>query len=272
MPMVFVTMALRANIREWAILTCSGWRSLHRMDPTLTWDNVKALELATYEQDLAVANAFQFLAVWSFGQAVAEALTAVTASNSEDRHALMQAGVLGVHAFVVIGLLRSVVSVCLAAASSHVEWQVTIVDIQGVMAAKVDPMFLFATVLCVLNMLILGKMTEVKKVLGKVNNKFNATRALLIIGQGQMMVLTSATTENPNYEKIMKALHHVPGLENLSWNFNIDQARLLHSSLLCFECLIVALVNLKLWDAQEHQLRLDRDRSTERGKSEPLLD
>merc|ERR1712046_430368 len=90
----------------------------------------------------------------------------------------------------------------------------------------------------------------VKKVIGNVNVKFNATRALLLIGQGQFMVLQSATTFNPNYEKIMNFLHKLPGLQNLAWSFNINQARLLHASLLCFECLVIAIFNLKLWQPE----------------------
>merc|ERR1719198_2284797 len=116
-------------------------------------------------------------------------------------------------------------------------------------------------------MLILGKMTAVKKALGNVNVKFNATRALLLIGQGQMMVLQSATTANANYDKIMAFLHKLPGLENLAWNFNIDQARLLNSSLLCFECLLIAVMNSRVWDpAQFAEGRIEKDE-----KADPLL-
>lgn len=262
MPMVFVVMALRATVRQWATMTCSGWFAFHLADPTMSWNQVKALELSTYTQDLAVANAFQFLAVWAFGQACAQALKKITATDSEDKFALMQAGVLGVHAFVLIGMLRSVVTMLIAAAQTNMAWNESVTQIQTVFAAKVDPMFLFATVLCVVNMLILGRMNEVQKVLGNVNAKFNATRALLLIGQGQMLVLTAATTSNSSYDKIMSFLHKVPGLENLAWEFNIEQARLFHSSLLCFECVIIAYVNSRLWDPEAASKML----------SEPLLE
>jgi len=98
-----------------------------------------------------------------------------------------------------------------------------------------------------------------------VNLKFNATRALLLIGQGQAMALASVTTESAKYAKIMNILHKIPGLENLAWDFNMQQARLLHSSLLCLECFIIAWVNTRVWEP------VPLDEKEENSSSQSLL-
>jgi len=251
MPTVFSVMALRATIRQWAIMTCSAFAGMHRSDPTMPWKEIKNLELATYQQDLAVAAAFQFITCGLFGFACRLALKGITNRATEDKKKdsgkLLHAAILGIHAFVVIGLVKSIVSMGLAAMSTNPDMMATVGHVQLIMTTKVDPMFLFATILCVLNMFILGSMDEVQNVMGNVNVKFNATRALLLIGQGQMMALQSVTNGSEKYGMIMNCLHKVPGLSNLSWDFNMEEARLLHSSLLCLECMLVAYVNTRVW-------------------------
>jgi len=108
-----------------------------------------------------------------------------------------------------------------------------------------DPVLMFATVLSVVNMLCLGKMDAVKRVLRRANAKFNATRALLLVGQVQFSVLRRFITTNET-SPLLHTLHKFKRLGEYP-EFGIHQARLLHSSLLCFECLIVAIVNFIVW-------------------------
>merc|ERR1712241_1520626 len=90
-----------------------------------------------------------------------------------------------------------------------------------------NPVFVFATVLSVIYMTMLGKMDVFKKRFPGANKKFHATRAL-------HNITTHGT--NPFLHKIERRSTYP--------DFGIHQARLLHASLLCFECLIVAIVNL----------------------------
>merc|ERR1712012_104350 len=174
MPIVFVAMALRATIRQWAIMTGSCWskeiqqkfqeRSLK--DRQEEWTRLKALEMATHEQDLQVASAFQFFAVGCFAQVCSLALENIVSNNNNDPHGdkeaerdrsiLLQLGVLGLHSFVVLGMLKTVVNIILAAISSDPKNEEFLEPIQEKILKTLDPVFLFATFLSVINMMLLG--------------------------------------------------------------------------------------------------------------------
>jgi len=283
MPIVFVAMALRATIREWAIMTGSCWskqiaeemKGASLEDRRAKWTSLKALELATYEQDLQVASAFQFFAVGCFGQVCSKALAQMVNNNEDtdgaerDRGIMLQLGVLGLHAFVVLGILKTMVNIVIAMISSDPKNEDFLEPIQEKIIKTLDPVFLFATILSVINMMLLGKIKTVQKVLPNANNKFNATRALLIIGQGQLtflraLITKSATSTSPVLHAIQNfKFHGEQPFQNLHWDFGIHQARLLHSSLLCFECLIVAVVNCKVW--------AESPQPSEDERTEPLL-
>jgi hypothetical protein len=301
MPVVFVMMALRATLREWAIMTCSGLNRLERGKDRYRWKEAIALEESTYEQDIAIAMAFQFLAVYVFGHACQMALEVMAEEKREkhkeceedkvqaesDKFALMNVGILGLNFFVVIGFVRTLVSIGIAIAqtSSKIH-EADLERIQATMQMQFDPMFAGATVLCVINMILLSKVKAVKQVVGDdLNTKFNATRLLLLIGQGQMMVLKDATNANPNYEKILNQTHDIGAeiephmhwlgskLIDLGWTFTMDDARLLNSSLLCIECLVIAIVNAYLWDPAKEEKIEDNRRNSKDKKNldEPLL-
>lgn len=279
MPLVFVAMAVRATIREWAVMTGSCWSSAIKASmkdatPEVRqneWESLKALEIATYEQDLQVAAAFQFFAVGCFGQVCSKALSHMVSNNNnaenrddpdaerkakKDSGILRQLAVVGLHAFVVLGVAKTVVNIVIAMISSDPANLPIIQPIQTKIIKTLDPVFLFATVLSVINMMLLGKMDEVSKRLPGANTKFNATRALLIIGQGQFSVIRAfITTGGDTPSPVLHALHNFKWhgehpFADLTFDFGIHQARLLHSSLLCFECLIVAIVNFQVW--KEH--------------------
>mmetsp|Transcript_3891 Transcript_3891/g.7819 ORF Transcript_3891/g.7819 Transcript_3891/m.7819 type:complete len:442 (-) Transcript_3891:67-1392(-) len=266
MPLVFVAMSLRATIREWAVMTGSCWtgviteqmKDASLEDRQAKWTDLKALEIATYEQDLQVASAFQFFAVGCFAQVCSKALKNMMNNNQtpdsgeeRDRQIMLQLGVLGLHAFVVLGLVKTVVNIVLAMISSDPKNEALLEPIQQKILKTLDPVFFFATVLSVINMLLLGKMKKVDQVLPKANMKFNATRALLLIGQGQFTFLRALITTSSS-SPVLHAVnnfkfHGEKPFEDLHWNFGIHQARLLHSSLLCFECFVVAILNCIVW-------------------------
>jgi len=266
MPIVFVAMALRATIRQWAIMTGSCWtRAIAEQfkDASLEarqskWTLLKALEMATYEQDLQVASAFQFFAVACFAQVCSLALSHILSNNNEDsdgerkeRNIILQLLVLGLHAFVVLGMLKTIVNIVLAMISSNPDNEAFLEPIQDKILHTLDPVFLFATVLSVINMNLLGRIKKVEEVLPNANRKFNATRALLVIGQGQLTFLRSLITAGAT-SPVLHAINNFKfqgeqPFKDFHWNFGIHQARLLHSSLLCFECLLVAIVNCIVW-------------------------
>jgi len=266
MPLVFVAMSLRATIREWAVMTGTAWTAdCQGQAPAVCqgmWEDIKAAEIATYEQDLQVASAFQFFAVGCFGQVCKEALKVMVNNNNinnnddqlsddvrnrrrRDSSILRQLAVLGLGAFVALGIVKTVVNIIIAMISSDPDNLPVIEPIQTKIIKILDPVFLCATVLSVVNMFLLAQIEEVKAVLPGANTKFNATRALLLIGQGQLSVLRAFDTSKGS--PAVNALQHFNIIQGDTVYFGIHQIRLLHSSLLCFECLIVAILNHIVW-------------------------
>merc|ERR1711920_586887 len=115
------------------------------------------------------------------------------------------------------------------------------------------------------NMMVISKVSTVSKYLENPNIKFNATRALLLVGQGQMMALKMAcdgTKEEQDHFKKIMAVAKKRGV-NVTWQFNDDQARLLNSNLLVWECALIIFVNRYLFQA---------DRQTDLIKARQVID
>eukprot|EP00421_Protoceratium_reticulatum_P075643 CAMPEP_0168405656 /NCGR_PEP_ID=MMETSP0228-20121227/25251_1 /TAXON_ID=133427 /ORGANISM="Protoceratium reticulatum, Strain CCCM 535 (=CCMP 1889)" /LENGTH=441 /DNA_ID=CAMNT_0008419285 /DNA_START=72 /DNA_END=1397 /DNA_ORIENTATION=- len=283
MPLVFIVMSLRATIRQWAIMTGSAWypyrnASLPLAERQDLWTEIKAQELSTYHQDLEVASGFQFFAVWCFGQVCSASLTQMVGDDSrmQDKQVLIQLGILGLHAFVVLGVLKTIVNVIVAMFSANPALEAMLEPIQEQFLSTIDPIFIFATILSVVNMFLLGKIKAVRDEIPDLNSKFNATRLLLLIGQGQFTVLKMATTNGIGQGKLLKIVRKLPLpiFKHLTWWFGMNQARLLHSSLLCFECLIIVIVNYKMWHANVDtglQEMLRTDMESVKDKLKPLL-
>jgi hypothetical protein len=186
-----------------------------------------------------------------------------------DQTALLRAGILGLQTFVIIGFAKSFLNVVFAAVGGAEAGQsiTQVLAVKSMIGEKLDPMFLVATAICIINMFFLSTISTVKKYVTTPNMKFNATRALLLIGQGQMLVLKAAcngrNSEKAKYDKVMNIVHNSTGFK-LEWQFNDDQARLLHANMLVLECCIIIIVNLWFFKAdeqkeliEEHQRDLD---------------
>jgi len=225
---------------------CHGSEPYQR--PELMWEDIKAAQISTYEQDLQVALAFQFFAVGCFGQVCKQALKVmVRDTNNRSDNILRQLAVLGIWTFVGLGIVRSVANIIFAMFSGNRHNLLFIQPIQSQMIKKLNPVFLFATVLSVINMFLLSRIEEVKDVIPGANRRFHATRALLLIGQGQLTALCAFDTSNLGENTVINALQHFDIMKDVTFHFGIHQIRLLHSSLLCFECLLVAIANHIVW-------------------------
>mmetsp|Transcript_57897 Transcript_57897/g.130537 ORF Transcript_57897/g.130537 Transcript_57897/m.130537 type:complete len:437 (-) Transcript_57897:226-1536(-) len=278
MPLIFIVMSMRATIRQWAVMTGSAWLpyshlNLSHDEAVEQWAEVKAAEQSTWTQDLEVAMGFQFFAIWSFGQVCSDSLRKMfREEEAESRGVMMQLGILGLHAFVAIGLVKAILSVALAILSANPHNEAMLMPLQKAFEEKVGPMFIFATALAMANMFFLGKVSAVKEAVPKTNKKFMATRILLLIGQGQMTVLHMATNDHGQKSKLIEYIHRIPWepLHSLQWTFNANQARLLHSSLLCYECLVIVMVNYLFWH-QSESTAAARECKEQKGKLQPLL-
>merc|ERR1719469_270013 len=104
--MVFILMAMRAEIRIWAVMTGSAWLPFHNgpQPPAKTWEVVKTLEMATFTTDLELAGFFQYLTIFSFGTLCVGYLYH---APQQYRFALKFAGLQGVYLYAGFGVIRS---------------------------------------------------------------------------------------------------------------------------------------------------------------------
>merc|ERR1719410_248569 len=117
----------------WTKQVTADMHSANSTERAQQWESLKALEIATYEQDLQVAAAFQFFAVGCFGQVCSKALSHMVSNNNnaenrddpdaerkakKDSGILRQLAVVGLHAFVVLGVAKTVVNIVIAMISS----------------------------------------------------------------------------------------------------------------------------------------------------------
>jgi len=94
---------------------------------------------------------------------------------------------------------------------------------------KLQDYFTVLTVLCVYNMFLICSFQNVVDALGNANQKFTGMRMLIILGQLQPQVVQMPLVQRALY-------------------LNENTGKLLHSTLLTFECLIVVIFNYKSWE------------------------
>jgi hypothetical protein len=255
MPLVFVVMSMRGLIRILQVMTATVQPAQIADN---SWEEVKGLYMAQWNEDISSAMTFQYMAVFVFAQfctfALEEWAKRKTSeqqpsedTEKEERRLLVNISLLAVYAFVFIGVVKGIVDISLAIASTHKGLGDAALQMQDTVSLRVDPILGFATVLAMVNMYFLGKMRGVKNFLGEqVNTKFTATRMLLLFGQLQMTGLKMATNEyakRTDSHMMILVRHVLP-----HWYFTQEMAMLLHSTLLPIECLVISIFNLHFWD------------------------
>jgi len=110
----------------------------------------------------------------------------------------------------------------------------------------VNTIFSFLTILCVINMFIVGRTKTIKERLGNANLKFMGARLLLLIIAVQEQAANALTMDSDmNKQVVAKAAER--GLDMSAFRLTHLQADLLHISLLNFECLFVVCFNVFAW-------------------------
>eukprot|EP00928_Gymnodinium_smaydae_P035887 TRINITY_DN25167_c0_g1_i1.p1 TRINITY_DN25167_c0_g1~~TRINITY_DN25167_c0_g1_i1.p1 ORF type:complete len:831 (+),score=183.70 TRINITY_DN25167_c0_g1_i1:1735-4227(+) len=151
--------------------------------------------------------------------------------KSEQHHVtLSAAGLLGVWAYVFVGLLRSLFGIFVAVELEGSGGRADAVrSLQGFVLDKIQPVLFFAMGLCIVNMIVVLRIPDLKspQAFGiNANIKFIACRGLLIVSDGQANFLTALTKKT---------------------SLTIYQAKLTHVSLLMVECFAVVLFNSIMW-------------------------
>jgi len=277
-PLLFIVMSMRATIRVLAVMTGSAWSPQHRLpkEERLTggWDHVVALEMSTFTADLEIAYAVQFMTVWIFGAMCGELLagtdllrTAEPSVKKEYKKTMVYAAVQGIYAYVIVGWLRCAIDIAVAAMleTDDQKWKDQAADVEEKFLPKIATIFMFVTLLCIYNMVIIGKTQAIRSKLENATAKFLALRLLLLVAQTQLQILMGLTTGSTLYKKLMSHEdkiqpfldQHVPSwhLHLQDWEFSEYQAKLMHAALLSYECLLMVVLNLICWKLNDDQAR-----------------
>jgi hypothetical protein len=180
---------------------------------------------------------------------------------------LKVAGMLGVWGYIIIGVIRSVSNVFFVFARERAHQDAAVIEywngVEDRAKGKIEPMFTFATILCICNMTVICKMKDIvlPSALGASSNlKFLATRGLLLVAQIQPNVLAQFTRRenddhtitspmqdkfenNPHTKELPPWLHYF-----LNNSISHYQAQLWHASLLGVWCLFFAAFNYVQWE------------------------
>jgi len=276
MPVMYAASSIRAQSRIWALATGKATGGLEK-----DWKHVEAYELSLYRQDLELGAVFQFASVYAFARLcssfmVDNGLTKLTRSARElnarpsgeetDKIAVMlgeyktiiqYACFLGVWAFVIVGVFRSVFAFGISEALLYCQAERhNLAKLQHRGMEALTTVLAALAILCVVNMAIICNMQVIQRPLGNPNMKFFGTRALLIAGEVQSRLIDAFTTDKALYQT---ARQYVQVFDQFTvslsrWKFSIVQARLFHLSLLNLECLCVVVFNFIAWSTQVEDL------------------
>lgn len=235
-PAIYIIMSLQSSARMRMVIE-------HQYEQEGAY--TKEVDLALYEENFQLAACCQFYVVFIFTRLT---YSFIKKHSSPKTLVIVEyAGFQGAHAWVLIGVLQAVVTFLHEYLKAHyaesfgddTKGNEVFVGILG----KLKTIFMPITLLCVYNMLLICKFEPVTKALGNANAKFLGTRLLLLVAQVQKTVL-----ESPLFIK------NVLGLNPVS---NLSEVKLMHSSLITVECLVVVLFNFWFWTGA-HDIDTDR--------------
>ncbi|CAK0863609.1 unnamed protein product [Prorocentrum cordatum] len=260
-PLVFIVFATRALTRQWEVMTgsyCWG-ECVHPV-------HTRALVSDQCKLDMYFATAFQFYAMWEFGELVGRFMSdhrlqwngpAIEDDDPQAiilnyRKTLKWASVLGLFAFVGIGALKSVIEFGMTVALNVLPTQsVDVNEKMALVEKKVETVFAFATFLCVFNMILISNMAPLKEALGsKINMKFHGTRTMLLVVQIQPQVLNFFVIK---WSMIQTA--HSQSMSHSWWQFlTHEQSILLNVTLVLYWCCFVSLANAIMWNIDDKKV------------------
>jgi len=242
MPAVFIIMSVRSTERMWMVMR--GW---HTGDDAIT-------DIALFHENLELAAVCQYYTVFVFSQICVSLLEEQKGSH-DMKTAIKFVGFQGVYSWCLLGGIHSIVLFVIAFFGHHLDLtdpkQAALLA-KGQAAEKtLGTIASVLSLLCTYNMLVVCKLPYMKSALGNASMKFNGTKILLLLGPNQLKILMSLTTDAATTGAKAK----LAGFLDLS----TERAMLLHSSLLCFECLVVVILNLVSWRKDADRIHMYGD-------------
>jgi len=164
-------------------------------------------------------------------------------SSSDHKFALTYSGLQGIGVYALVGALRSMLAIAIAFFCE--QKKMYFVDSLQSLMDKLQPIYVFTTLICIYNWIIVSKLPDLtkKEALGKnATLKFIAARLLLLVGDGQKGFLNFLVTHQDKLKDKLPEWAHTTK----------NEASLLHVLLLMILwCPGIVLWNLVFWTDRE---------------------
>jgi len=265
MPMVLCIAALRASKRSWQLMTGNSECSRSSLPCETAWRtpsdqqfvSIEHFEFALYRSDLELAAMFQFYAIYAFVRLIGDYISDQKLLRNalggqlpprlerwvaESQSIIKTVAFLGAWAFVVLGAIRSLVSFVTAEMETFPQTVQTAEKLAKQILSPLCAVFALLTFICIINMFVICKMHIVEAKMPQANAKFTGTRLLLIVVEVQKFVLSAFTHGSPFNLRVKRIVGH----EGFTL-FSPERYFLLHVTLLTWECLGVAALNVFWW-------------------------
>merc|ERR1712129_43467 len=154
------------------------------------------------------------------------------------------------------------------------EWWDNLLGILLQVHNYINVVFFFATVLCIVNMYVISGVKDLKdgleiqasRCLRKTTTKFLGIRMLLIFSQLQPGLINWFTADSKLQRFVFLNSDSLPQLSAMLQAFSLStyQAKLLHASLLNYECLLVVILTCLSWPPEQVMSVLLRAQSSTR--------
>lgn len=228
-PAIFVAMSIQSTNRMWMIFT-----GVHIGADRVT-------DMALFHENFELAACCQYVVVFLFARLCFYVMD-LHNENKDIKRVLSLVGFQGVNSWILVGLVHSMLVFFTAYMGHNYEWYGLTKDQIERLAAKIPTISNAASLFslqCTYNMLVICRLPLLKDDLGDVGRKFSGTKLMLLIAPNQLKVLMMLTS--PQQHNAMANIAHT------MLNLSVERAMLLHSSLMCYDCLAVVLFNYYYW-------------------------
>lgn len=264
-PGLYMVMAVRSVCRMWMVM-----RGYHKGGEAAT-------DLALYNENFSLAAVCMYFAVAVFANLC---ISILKDSNPipDMVKAMRLVGFQGLYGWVFLGSFQSALLFFIAYVNNHpghcftpgTDIQIgltdghctgeqrgvsvqTIAHIENKVLPALGTAVSIFSLIATYNMLVVCKLNFIDKALGQANAKFTGTKILLILGPNQLKILNMFTAGAAWEQRC--AAKFATGSNKYAMCVNVqtmlglspERAKLLHASLLCFECMIIIMLNFAFW-------------------------
>jgi len=243
-PAIYIIMSLRSTCRMWMIM-----RGVSEDEAEIRTNQ------SLYKENFELAAICQYFAVFVFTQLCVNLLRDITSKIDHEEakakgwgddmmKAMQLTGFQGAYLWCIFGSLHSVLLFILAYFPHNGYMNLATTSKFLAIKSKISIIASVASLLCTYNMIVICKLKFIRESLGQPSLKFNGTKIMLLLGPNQLKIISALVNTSDNY------LLTLPMLRNIVRGLDLSQERsyLVHSSLMCFECLVVVLINLWAWE------------------------